>query len=274
MIATLATQAAAGGDDVIVVTGDRDTYQLVEDPHIKVLYNRAGRLRLRPLRRGGHRGAHRGHAGQYPQYAALRGDPSDNLPGVPGVGEKTAAKLINTYGDLDGIYAHLDELSPKLRQSLADAEAQVRANAAATPLVRDVPVEVDPVDAAPRRVGPRGAAPAVRLPRVPDPLGPVPGGHGRRTKGAAPASRPPAPPSRSRSRSWSMPPRPSVVVTELASRPAVLAMAGAWDGPEGRSALLGLALAALPGRRPPDRRRVAGPGPMARAGRRRGADRR
>ena len=63
----------------------------------------------------------------------MRGDPSDNLPGVPGVGEKTAAKLINTYGDLDGIFAHLDELSPKLRQSLADAEAEVRANASRHP---------------------------------------------------------------------------------------------------------------------------------------------
>src|SRR6202035_4227014 len=84
----------------------------------------------------------------YPQYAALRGDPSDNLPGVPGVGEKTAAKLINTYGDIDGIYAHLDELTPKLRQSLADAEAQVRANATATPLVRDVDVGFDVADAA------------------------------------------------------------------------------------------------------------------------------
>ena len=49
---------------------------------------------------------------QYPEFAALRGDPSDNLPGVPGVGEKTAAKLINTYGDLETIYAHLDDLTP------------------------------------------------------------------------------------------------------------------------------------------------------------------
>ncbi len=52
---------------------------------------------------------------QYPQYAALRGDPSDNLPGVPGVGEKTAAKLITTYGDLDGVFSNLDACTPKLR---------------------------------------------------------------------------------------------------------------------------------------------------------------
>ena len=84
----------------------------------------AGRVRLRPLRRGrASRSAPGSRRPLYPQYAALRGDPSDNLPGVPGVGEKTAAKLINTYGDLDGIFAHLDELTPKLRQNLAAAEA-------------------------------------------------------------------------------------------------------------------------------------------------------
>ena len=81
-------------------------------------------------------------ARSYPLLAALRGDVSDNLPGVPGVGEKTAAKLITTYGDLDGIFEHAAELSPKLRQSLLDHEAQVRANAAVIPLVRDVPLQV------------------------------------------------------------------------------------------------------------------------------------
>ena len=85
---------------------------------------------------------------QYPEFAALRGDPSDNLPGVPGVGEKTAAKLINTYGDLDTIYAHLDDLTPRLRESLVAAEPSVRSNAMATPLVRDLPVSIDPGEAA------------------------------------------------------------------------------------------------------------------------------
>ncbi len=79
----------------------------------------------------------------YVQYAALRGDPSDNLPGVPGVGEKTAAKLINTYGDLDGIFAHLDDQTPKLRQNLAEHEEQVRLNAEVMVLLRDVPLEVE-----------------------------------------------------------------------------------------------------------------------------------
>ena len=78
----------------------------------------------------------------YLQYAALRGDPSDNLPGVPGVGEKTAAKLINTYGGIDGIFEHLDEQSPKLRANLAEHEASIRQNAEIMVLVRDVPVGV------------------------------------------------------------------------------------------------------------------------------------
>ncbi len=148
LIATLATEAAARGDDVLIVTGDRDTYQLVEDPHIKVLYNRRGVSDYALYDEAGIEARTGVTPARYPQYAALRGDPSDNLPGVPGVGEKTAARLINTYGDLDGIYAHLDELTPKLRQSLADAEDVVRANADATPLRRDVLVEVDPTEAA------------------------------------------------------------------------------------------------------------------------------
>src|SRR4051794_5720566 len=143
ILATLATQGRDRGDDIMIVSGDRDVYQLVEDPHVKVLYVRRGvsdyalydeagikeRTGVRPV--------------DYPQYAALRGDPSDNLPGVPGVGEKTAAKLITDYGDLDGIFANLDKLTPKLRQNMTDHEARVRLNAEATPLVRDVPIDCD-----------------------------------------------------------------------------------------------------------------------------------
>ena len=78
----------------------------------------------------------------YPVLAALRGDSSDNLPGVPGVGEKTAAKLVSTYGDLDAIFSHVAEQTPKLRQNLAEHEDQVRRNAEVIPLVRDVELDV------------------------------------------------------------------------------------------------------------------------------------
>ncbi|HEX2041223.1 MAG TPA: DNA polymerase I [Acidimicrobiales bacterium] len=145
VIATLATQARDRGDEVVIVTGDRDTYQLVEDPYVRVLYNRRGVSDYVLYDEAGIVEKTGVHPRLYPQYAALRGDPSDNLPGVPGVGEKTAARLINTYGDLDGVFAHVDECTPKLRASLAAAESQVRANALATPLVRDLdlPVTVD-----------------------------------------------------------------------------------------------------------------------------------
>jgi DNA polymerase-1 len=141
VIATLATEGRDRGDNVIVVTGDRDSYQLVEDPHIKVLYNKRGvsdyafydeagileRTGVTPV--------------LYPQYAALRGDPSDNLPGVPGVGEKTAAKLITTYGGIDGIYEHLADQTPKLRENLGAHEDNVRSNVGMMVLVRDVPLD-------------------------------------------------------------------------------------------------------------------------------------
>jgi DNA polymerase-1 len=143
ILATLATQARDRGDDVIVVTGDRDAYQLVEDPHVKVLYNLRGVSDYRLYDEAGIEERTGVSPRDYPQYAALRGDPSDNLPGVPGVGEKTAAKLINDYGDLDGVFANLDKLTPKLRANLAAHEQQVRENAKATPLIRDVPIECD-----------------------------------------------------------------------------------------------------------------------------------
>ena len=143
VIATLATQARDRGDDVIIVTGDRDTFQLVEDPHVRVLYNRRGVSDYVLLDEAGVRERTGVSPATYPEYAALRGDPSDNLPGVPGIGEKTAAKLLNEHGDLDGVFANLDSCTPRVRQNLADHEDQVRKNAMATPLIRDVPIECD-----------------------------------------------------------------------------------------------------------------------------------
>jgi DNA polymerase-1 len=143
IIATLATRAAAEGHDVLVVTGDRDSYQLVADPHVKVLYNKRGVSEYALYDEAGIAERCGVPPELYVQYAALRGDPSDNLPGVPGVGEKTAAKLITSYGGIDGIYEHLDAQTPKLRQNLATAEDQVRMNVLVMELLRDVPIEFD-----------------------------------------------------------------------------------------------------------------------------------
>jgi DNA polymerase-1 len=143
VIATLATRLEAAGESVIIVTGDRDAYQLVHDPLIRVLYNRRGVTDYVLYDEAGIEERTGVRPEKYPFLAALRGDTSDNLPGVPGVGEKTAAKLVNTYGDIDTLFKHLDELTPKLRSSLQECEARVRQNFALTPLVRDVAVELD-----------------------------------------------------------------------------------------------------------------------------------
>ena len=142
IIATLATRAKERGDDVVIVTGDRDAYQLVEDPHVKVLYNKRGVSDYAFYDEAGIVERTGVHPRDYVQYAALRGDPSDNLPGVPGVGEKTAAKLVNAYGGLDGIFAHTADQTPKLRQNLEEHQDQARRNAQLMVLVRDVDLPV------------------------------------------------------------------------------------------------------------------------------------
>ena len=143
IIATLAEKAKAAGHQVMIVTGDRDAYQLVEDPHVRVLYNKRGVSDYALYDEAGIEERTGVSPTEYVQYAAMRGDNSDNLPGVPGVGEKTAAKLIKKYGGLDGIFAHLDEQTPKLRENLAAHEEQVRLNAEVMVLLRDLEVEVD-----------------------------------------------------------------------------------------------------------------------------------
>jgi DNA polymerase I len=142
VLATLATEARDRGSDVVVVTGDRDSFQLVEDPHIRVLYNRRGVSDYSLYDEAGILERCGVPPSKYVMLAALRGDTSDNLPGVPGVGEKTAAKLLNSYGDLNGIFAHLSEQTPKLRENLANNEGLARSNAAVIPLIRDVPLTV------------------------------------------------------------------------------------------------------------------------------------
>ncbi len=143
VIATLATEAAARQCQVVIVTGDRDSFQLVQDPYVRVLYNKRGVSDYALYDEAGIVERTGVPPTQYVLLAALRGDPSDNLPGVPGVGEKTAAKLLTKYGDLDGVFGHLDEQTPKLRENLAVNEELARSNARIIPLVRDVTLDVD-----------------------------------------------------------------------------------------------------------------------------------
>ena len=143
VIATLATEAAERQWEVVIVTGDRDSFQLVQDPYVRVLYNKRGVSDYALYDETGIFDRCGVPPAQYVLLASLRGDPSDNLPGVPGVGEKTAAKLLTTYGDLDGIFGSLDALTPKLRENLTENEDLARSNARIIPLVRDVPLDVD-----------------------------------------------------------------------------------------------------------------------------------
>ncbi|MEC8502217.1 MAG: 5'-3' exonuclease H3TH domain-containing protein, partial [Actinomycetota bacterium] len=140
ILATAATELAARGDEAIIVTGDRDSYQLVADPHIRVMYNKRGVSDYALYDEAGILERTGVTPALYVEYAALRGDPSDNLPGVPGVGEKTAAKLINSYGGVEGILAAIDEQTPKLRASLAESADRVRRNLELMELRRDAPI--------------------------------------------------------------------------------------------------------------------------------------
>ena len=143
IIATVTDQLVDAGHEVIIVTGDRDSYQLVSDPDVKVLYNKRGVSDYAFYDEAGIAERTGVTPELYPQYAALRGDNSDNLPGVPGVGEKTAAKLINAYGGLDGIFEHVDEQTPKLRANLAEHEERARKNLELMLLRHDAPIDLD-----------------------------------------------------------------------------------------------------------------------------------
>ena len=141
VLATLATWGRNESIPVVVVTGDRDAFQLVEDPYVKVLYNRRGVSDYSLYDEAGIFERCGIESSRYPLLAALRGDTSDNLPGVPGVGEKTAAKLFAQYRDMDDLYAHLGDLTPKLRENLATFEERARNNEKVMMLIRDVPLD-------------------------------------------------------------------------------------------------------------------------------------
>ncbi len=160
-IATLVGQAEASGFETVILTGDLDMLQLVSEHTTLMVSLRGGiantvtydlakiddRWGLRP--------------DQMLDYKALKGDPTDNIPGIPGVGEKTASKLIASWGTLDALYEHLDEVQPeKLRPLLAEHRETVLESRELMRLVRDVDVTLD---AARGRVGEYDREAVVRL---------------------------------------------------------------------------------------------------------------
>ena len=149
VIATLTTQAAAEGFQVLICSGDRDTIQLVND-QVTLLYPSRGvseMWRLDPAKVKEKYGV---TPTQYPDFAALRGDPSDNLPKIPGVGEKTISKWLQEFGSLSELVDRVDEVKGKAGQALRDHLSSVLLNRQLTELVRDVPLEVGPKDLAVR----------------------------------------------------------------------------------------------------------------------------
>src|SRR6202012_2578662 len=151
IIATLAAQAEAEGDDVLIVTGDRDTFQLITD-HVTVLYNSRGVSDMRRYDPASLQEKYGLTPDQYPDFAALRGDPSDNLPSIPGVGEKTAAKWVRDFGSLAQLTDRVDEVPGKVGAALREHLAAVLLNRQLTTLIRDLPTET--IGAAPGDLAP------------------------------------------------------------------------------------------------------------------------
>lgn len=143
LIATLATQAEKEGYRVLVVTGDRDSLQLVTDD-VTVLYPRKGVSELTRFTPDAVLEKYGLTPKQYPDFAALRGDPSDNLPGIPGVGEKTATKWIAEYGSLQALVDNVDTVKGKVGDALRAHLAGVVRNRELTELVREVPLAQTP----------------------------------------------------------------------------------------------------------------------------------
>ena len=140
ILGTIAKQAEREGVEVLICTGDRDSFQLVNQM-TTVLYPKRGVSDLARMTPDAVAEKYGMTPAQYPDFAALRGDPSDNLPSVPGVGEKTAAKWIVEFGSLKELIANADKLPGKAGQSLRDSIDNVILNSELTQLVCDVPIE-------------------------------------------------------------------------------------------------------------------------------------
>ncbi|HEY8029066.1 MAG TPA: DNA polymerase I [Gaiellaceae bacterium] len=145
VIATLATRADEAGVRTCVVSTDRDAFQLVSENVCLMMTPRGvsdvqvytperveARYGIRP--------------DQIPDFIGLKGDTSDNIPGVPGIGDKTAAQLISQYGSLDGVYEHLDELSPGRRKNLTEHADDARTSKELATMRRDLELDCDPAE--------------------------------------------------------------------------------------------------------------------------------
>src|SRR5919106_1967421 len=141
VIGTLATQAEAQGYEVVICTGDRDAFQLVSD-NVTVLYPRKGVSDLARMTPKAVEERYFATPARHPELAALVGESSDNLPGVPGVGPKTAAKWLNQFGSLNDVVDRVNEIKGKAGESLREHLADVIRNRQINELVRDLTLDV------------------------------------------------------------------------------------------------------------------------------------
>ena len=144
VIATLATEAEQADFDVLICTGDRDAFQLVSD-RVTVLYPRKGVSDLARMTPSAVEERYFVAPGRYPELAALVGESSDNLPGIPGVGPKTAAKWLTTYDGLENLITHAGELKGKAADAFKERIEAVRLNRQVNALIRDLdlPMGID-----------------------------------------------------------------------------------------------------------------------------------
>ncbi|MBO9554480.1 DNA polymerase I [Cellulomonas sp.] len=149
ILATLSSQARAQGMEVLICSGDRDSFQLVNDA-VTVLYPVKGVSEMARMTPAAVEAKYGVPPQRYPDLAALVGESSDNLPGIPGVGPKTAAKWILTYDGLDGVVAHADQVSGKAGEALRENLEQVQLNRRLNRLVDDLELPLGPEDLAAR----------------------------------------------------------------------------------------------------------------------------
>ncbi|MEO9324614.1 DNA polymerase I [Nocardioides sp. C4-1] len=147
IIATLTTRALADGMEVLILSGDRDAMQLVTE-HSTLLYPMRGVSEMARMTPAAVEEKYKVPPSQYPELAAIVGETSDNLPGVPGVGQGFAAKWLLQYGDLEGVIANADKITGKKGEALREHLADVIRNRRLNALVRDLELDLAPADLA------------------------------------------------------------------------------------------------------------------------------
>ncbi len=150
-IGTLAIQASEEGLDAVIVTADRDFFQLVRDREkdrgaIGVLFNRRGISEIDRMDPAAVEARYGITPEQYLDFVALKGDTSDNIPGVPGIGDKTAAKLVNTFGSVEELLSRTDELKGKQKENIVAAADRLALNKQLARIVTDLELDLSPED--------------------------------------------------------------------------------------------------------------------------------